>query len=69
MPAWAWAALVWGLSIPVALRFARREGFIAGDEPIVLFRVPMVCFVAPAVALVALLNGLVDTVERRRDRR
>jgi hypothetical protein len=62
MPAWAWATIVWGVSIPIALRFARRQGFIAGDEPIVLFRVPIVCFVAPAVALVALLSAVFDRV-------
>jgi hypothetical protein len=55
MPAWAVAAVVWAVSIPPALAFARREGFLAGDEPIVLFRVPIVCFVAPAVAIVALI--------------
>jgi hypothetical protein len=58
MPAWAWAAIVWAVSIPVALVFARRQGFIAGDDPIVLFRVPIVLFVAPAVAIVALLSTL-----------
>jgi hypothetical protein len=68
MPAWAWAAIVWGISIPVALRVARRQGFIAGDEPIVIFRVPIVCFVAPAVALVALLALVVDAVARWRGR-
>jgi hypothetical protein len=65
MPAWAWAAIVWGASIPIALGFARRQGFIAGEEPIVLFRVPIVCFVAPAVALVALLSAVVDRVAGR----
>ena len=64
MPAWGWAAIVWGVSIPFALRFARREGFIAGDDPIVLFRVPIVCFVAPAVAVVALASALVDRFAR-----
>ena len=58
MPAWAVAALVWAVSIPFALAFARREGFVAGDEPIVLLRVPIVCFVAPAVAIVALIAAL-----------
>jgi hypothetical protein len=62
MPAWAWAAIVWGVSIPIALRFARHQGFIAGEEPIILFRVPIVCFVAPAVALVALLSAVFDRV-------
>jgi hypothetical protein len=66
MPAWGWAAIVWAISIPVALWFARRQGFIVGDEPIVLFRVPIVCFVAPAVALVALLASLGDAVAPRR---
>jgi hypothetical protein len=68
MPAWGWAAIVWGVSIPFALRFARRQGFIAGDEPIVLFRVPIVCFVAPAVALVALLSAAFDRAVRERGR-
>jgi hypothetical protein len=58
MPAWAWAAIVWAVSIPIAVVFARRQGFIEGDDPIVLFRVPIVLFVAPAVALVALLSAL-----------
>jgi hypothetical protein len=60
VPAWAWAAIVWAVSIPIALVFARREGFLAGDDPIVLFRVPIVCFVAPAVAIVAILAWGVD---------
>jgi len=55
MPAWGWASIIWAVSIPIALRFARRQGFIAGDDPIVLFRVPIVMFVAPAVAIVALI--------------
>jgi hypothetical protein len=66
MPAWGWSAIVWAISIPVALWFARRQGFIAGDEPVVLFRVPIVCFVAPAVALVALLSVVADRVLGRR---
>jgi hypothetical protein len=66
MPAWGWAAIVWAVSIPIALAFARRQGFIAGDEPIVVFRVPIVCFVAPAVALVALLSGLAGAIIGRR---
>jgi hypothetical protein len=66
MPAWAWAAIVWAVSIPIALVFARRRGFIVGDEPIIFFRVPIVCFVAPALALVALLSGLADALLRRR---
>ena len=53
MPAWAWAAIVWAVSIPIALAFSRRQGFVEGDDPIVLLRVPIVCFVAPAIALVA----------------
>jgi hypothetical protein len=64
VPAWAWAAIVWAVSLPVALVFARREGFLAGDDPIVLLRVPIVCFVAPAVAIVAILAWGVD--RRRR---
>lgn len=58
MPAWGWAAIVWAVSIPIALVFARREGFIEGDDPIVLFRVPIVLFVAPAVAIVAVLSSV-----------
>ena len=61
MPAWAWASIVWAVSIPIALWFARRQGFIAGDDPIVLFRVPIVLFVAPALAIVAVLAALLRT--------
>ena len=64
MPAWAWAAIVWAVSLPIALVFARRQGFIEGDDPIILFRVPIVCFVAPAVALVAILAWGVDKSRR-----
>jgi hypothetical protein len=58
MPAWAWAAIIWGISLPIALVWARRQGFIAGSDPIVLFRVPIVAFVAPAVVLAALVSWL-----------
>ena len=60
MPATIWAAIVWAVSLPIAIVFARRQGFLAGDDPIVLFRVPIVCFVAPAVALVAILAWGID---------
>ncbi len=58
MPAWAWAAIIWGISVPIALVWSRRQGFIAGSDPIVLFRVPIVAFVAPAVVLAALVSWL-----------
>ena len=58
MPAWAWAAIVWGVSLPIALIWSRRQGFLAGSDPIVLFRVPIVAFVAPAVVLAALVSSL-----------
>jgi hypothetical protein len=61
MPAWAVASIVWAVSIPIALRFARRQGFIEGDDPIVLFRVPIVLFVAPAVAIVAVMAAVLRT--------
>ena len=61
MPAWAWASIVWAISIPIALSFARRQGFIAGDDPIVLFRVPIVLFVAPALAIVAAVAVVLRT--------
>jgi hypothetical protein len=59
-----WAAVVWVVSLPIAIVFARRQGFLAGDDPIVLFRVPIVCFVAPAVALVAILAWGIDRCGR-----
>jgi hypothetical protein len=59
-----WAAVVWAVSLPIAIVFARRQGFLAGDDPIVLFRVPIVCFVAPAVALVAILAWGIDRCSR-----
>ena len=59
-----WAAVVWAVSLPIAIVFARRQGFLAGDGPIVLFRVPIVCFVAPAVALVAILAWGIDRCSR-----
>ena len=59
-----WAAIVWAVSIPIAIVFARRQGFLAGDDPIVFFRVPIVCFVAPAVALVAILAWGIDRWSR-----
>ena len=65
MPAAIWAAIVWAVSLPIAIVFARRQGFLAGDDPIVLFRVPIVCFVAPAVALVAILAWGIDRRSRR----
>ena len=65
MPAAIWAAIVWVVSLPIAIVFARRQGFLAGDDPIVLFRVPIVCFVAPALALVAILAWGVDRRSRR----
>lgn len=58
MPAWGWAAVVWAVSLPVAFVFARRQGFLRGDDPVVLFRIPIVAFVAPALALAALVAGL-----------
>jgi hypothetical protein len=64
VPAWAWAALVWALSVPIALVFARRQGFLERGDPILIFRVPIVCFVAPAVALVAILAWGVDRSRR-----
>lgn len=58
MPAWAWAALVWGVSLPAAFVWSRRQGFLAVGDPIVVFRVPIVAFLAPAVALAALVSVL-----------
>jgi hypothetical protein len=52
------------VSVPIAIGFARRQGFIEGGDPIVLFRVPIVCFVATAVALVAILAWGVDRSRR-----
>lgn len=60
MPAWAIASVIWAVSLPVALRYARQRGFIATSDPIVLFRVPIVCFTAPAVAIVAVLDAVLD---------
>ncbi len=53
MPAAAWIALVWAVSIPIAFLFARKQGFLEGDDPVVLMRVPMVAFIAPALVLAA----------------
>jgi hypothetical protein len=56
MPAWAWAAVVWGISLPIAFLWARRQGFLAGSDPIVVLRVPIVAFLAPAIVLAALVS-------------
>lgn len=66
MPAWGVAAVVWAVSLPVALPWAYRRGFLATSDPIVLFRVPIVCFVAPAVALAALVEVALDLAGGRR---
>lgn len=58
MAGWAWAAIVWAVCVPLALVWSRRQGFIAGSDPIVLFRVPIVAFVAPAVVLALLVSLL-----------
>ena len=53
MPAAAWIAIVWLVSLPIAFVFARRQGFLDGDDPVVILRVPIVAFVAPALVLAA----------------
>jgi hypothetical protein len=55
MPAAAWIAIIWVVSLPIAFVFARRQGFLAGDDPVVILRVPIVPFVAPALVLAALV--------------
>lgn len=41
------------VSLPIAFLFARKQGFLEGDDPVVLMRVPMVAFIAPALVLAA----------------
>jgi hypothetical protein len=53
----AWITIIWIVSLPIALVFARRQGFLAGDDPVVILRVPIVAFVAPALVLVAAVAG------------
>ena len=65
MPAWAWAAVVWGVSLPAAFVWSRRQGFLVGSDPIVIFRVPIVAFLAPAVALAALVSVLLGLGRHR----
>lgn len=66
MPAWAWAGVVWGISLPIAFAWTRRQGFLPRGDPIVLFRVPIVAFVAPALALAALVAGVLALLAPRR---
>jgi hypothetical protein len=65
MPAWAWAAIVWAVSLPVAFAWTAAQGFLLRGDPILLFRLPIVAFVAPALALAALVDGAVALVGRR----
>jgi hypothetical protein len=60
VPAWGVAAIVWAVSVPIALRWTYRRGFLATADPIIVFRVPIVCFAAPAVAIAALVDLAVD---------
>jgi hypothetical protein len=65
MPAWGWAAVVWGSSLPAAFAWTRRQGLLPRGDPIVLFRVPIVAFLAPALVLAALVAGLAGLRRRR----
>jgi hypothetical protein len=60
MPAWLWVAVVWMVSLPLAFSFARRYGFFSADGPVVVLRVPAVAFVAPALAIVALVDAVAN---------
>jgi hypothetical protein len=62
MPAWLWIAIVWAVSIPLAFSFARRYGFFSADGPVVALRVPIVVFVAPALAIVAVIDAVAGRV-------
>ena len=67
MPTWAVVLLVWGLSSPVAFRFAYRSGFLATADPILFFRIPAVLFIAPALALAALAERILTSALSRRE--
>ena len=67
MPAWLWVAVVWTVSLPLAFSFARRYGFFSADGPVVVLRVPAVAFVAPALAIVALIDAVAGRLRPPRE--
>ena len=54
MATWAWVLLVYGVSAPVALAWARNNAFLPAGDPILAFRIPAGVWIASAIALVAL---------------